>query len=715
VQTIATAATESLTEHFRRTLRCYDEPLLRQVAQKLCRPRNQWPAEELVERIATALTNPVTLDRRLKELPAACRRLLALIGHSRQIGWHVGALVEMLAALGHADGLAPLVELLGTGLVIPELFPFNPDAESPRSRVKSFEQWLTLASAGAPRVIAFPLATARVLAEDLGLPACPVAETSADDRQAAREADGLEWPLRLAVLRQRALAGPLRRTQQGDFFKRDLERLRDDPLLNAPADAPMAVADPAMFTVALGLAAGLLREQDTELVAADCSLAWNGPLPPVLAELWASLPLVRGWDAARGWAPDAHRGNPYASAGLLALLLLHRLPAGGWAPVAGIEGWLQKHHPFWQGGPERPDGIGPWLLGVAYLLRLVQARPGTGDTWLVRLSATGRWVLGLAEAPPSVPAFPQTLLVQPNLEILAYRQGLTPALIGALGRFATWKGLGSACTFQLEPQSVYHGLEAGESFGSIVQTLERHGMKALPPAVLDSLRTWSNKRERITIYAAAALFEFASAAELTEAISRGLPAQRLTDRLAVVASEQQIDYRHFRLTGTRDYCLPPERCVEVEADGVTLSVDLVRSDLLLEIEVQRFAEPAPRSGPAGRRLYRLTPASLTTAREQGVTTAFLGRWFEQRTGLPLSPAARLLLGATEIPPPELRRQVVLHVADPETADGLQQWPGTRSLIQMRLGPTALGVADQDVDALTERLRELGIRIIQSEG
>ena len=37
-------------------------------------------------------------------------------------------------------------------------------------------------------------------------------------------------------------------------------------------------------------------------------------------------------------------------------------------------------------------------------------------------------------------------------------------------------------------------------------------MKALPPAVLDSLRTWSNKRERITVYASAALFEFASSA-----------------------------------------------------------------------------------------------------------------------------------------------------------------------------------------------------------
>ena len=133
-------------------------------------------------------------------------------------------------------------------------------------------------------------------------------------------------------------------------------------------------------------------------------------------------------------------------------------------------------------------------------------------------------------------------------------------------------------------------------------------MKSLPTAVLDSLRTWSNKRERPTVYASAALFEFANADEMTEAIARGLPAQWLTDRLAVVASEKDIDFRHFRLTGTRDYCLPPEQCVEVEVDGVTLNVDLVRSDLLLEIEVQRFAELATGAGLHGR--ASLSPHTL---------------------------------------------------------------------------------------------------------
>lgn len=711
---IPSSPADNLSELFRRTLLSYDDALLRQVAQKLCRPRNQWAHAELVERIETALNNPVALDRRLKELPAECRQLLALIGHSRQPRWDVGSLVEMLVALGHADGLAPVVALLEAGLLIPVLNNIASDDDSPaaRSRISSFKHWLSTSGTTPRRVLASPLAVTRALGEDHAIPDCPgITEPPGGGRDGSvRESDGLEWPLRLAVLRQQVVSGPLRRTQQHDFFKRDLERLQGDPLLNGTPDSPATVAEPALFTVALAVAAGVLHEQDGELLAGEFSASWEGPLATLLAELWASLPLVQGWDPAQGWNPDGGPGNPYASAPLLALLLLSRLPNGAWARPGAIDDWIRDHHPYWRGSSARPVGMVSFLSGVAYLLRLVQACPGPGGSSLVRLTEFGHWALGLRDAPPSSSTFPQTLLVQPNLEILAYRQGLTPSLIVALGRFATWKGLGPACTLQLEPQSVYRGLETGDTFANIVQTLERHGMKALPAAVLDSLRTWSNKRERLTVFASAALFEFSTAAEMTEAIARGLPAQRLTDRLAVVASEGDIEFRHFRLTGTRDYCLPPEQCVEVEVDGVTLNVDLIRSDLLLEIEVQRFAELATGPGTHGRRLYRLTPASLAAARHQGVTAAFLSRWFEQRTGRTLSPAARLLLTGGEIPSPELHRQLVLHVASADIGDGLQQWPGTRSLVEARLGPTALAVNENNVGMLKQRLEELGIQV-----
>src|SRR6185295_12289463 len=106
-------------------------------------------------------------------------------------------------------------------------------------------------------------------------------------------------------------------------------------------------------------------------------------------------------------------------------------------------------------------------------LRLVEAVAGDSGS-LIRLSDFGRHLLAGGPEPAPPPAFPQTLLVQPNAEIIAYRQGLTPALIETLSRFARWKGIGPACTLELNPEQTYRGLETGLTLPMILQTLNRH-------------------------------------------------------------------------------------------------------------------------------------------------------------------------------------------------------------------------------------------------
>jgi hypothetical protein len=104
----------------------------------------------------------------------------------------------------------------------------------------------------------------------------------------------------------------------------------------------------------------------------------------------------------------------------------------------------------------------------------------------------------------------------------------------------------------------------------------------------------------------------------------------------------------------------------------------------------------------------LTPASLAAGRAAGLTLTQLEAWFLQRTGNPVTPATRLLLTGAQLPPPELRRHLVLHVATEEMADGLVQWPATRALVEARLGPTALAVAEENAEKLADQLRALGI-------
>jgi hypothetical protein len=732
----------------RRTLSAYEEPLLRQVAGRLLKPRNQWPVDELIERSVATASNPAVIDRRLQELEPSGRQVLALIGHSRQPAWDVGNLVEMALALGHADGLKPVFALLEAGLLFPTLGAEAGETDDGATpRVKTFEQWLGFPGAGGLTVFAPPLVAQRAIGEDLGLPdltqpkpadsgerasengatvsAAPteglldgvaMAPATFAAPRAVREADGLEWVLRLAVLWQQVWASPLRRTQQGGFFKRDTERLGQDPLLNAPpADHLVELPDTGFFIEALAERLGIVRIADGEVRAGTLPAPRGDGLAAALEMIYAELPRLRTWNPLDGWrGGEAVVANPFPSACLLALVLLAKTPEREFIEPSVLADWLAEHHPYWTNEATRPSRRQPWLeaflLGIAYHLRLVEAADGPHGV-RVRLAATGRWLLGLGEGQPTEAVYARTLLVQPNLEVIAYRQGLNTGMIARLSRCAEWKSLGAACTLQLGPETVYRALEAGETFESIRLTLEQHATRPVPPAVLDSLRTWSDKRERITVYPSATLLEFASAAELDEAMARGLAGARLSDRLAVVVSEETIDFRHYRLTGTRDYGLPPEQCVAVAADGVTLSVDLARSDLLLETELPRFAELV-KSGSDGRRAYRLTPASLAAARDAGLSLPTLETWFQQRTGQPISPAARLLLGGPRVTPPTLQTHLVLHVASEEIADGLMQWTETRPLISARLGPTALAIAEENVAPLRDRLRQAGIELAQ---
>jgi XPB/Ssl2-like helicase family protein len=681
-------------ERVRNVLEAYDETLLRGVTQRLCRPRNLWPASELIDRCVDTLQNPAVLDRRLKDQSVGARRVLGLLRRSDRTIWTVGSLCELGALLEVDFGPESVAGLVEGGLVFPEI--------ATGAKLKNLDIWL----AQNPSVFVPPIVPQRLEAEPFVADLTPVTASGP-----TLEADGLEWPLRLAVAHQILQGGPLRRTQTRDFFKRDLDRVRGENLLGTPpSDALDTLPDADLFTVALALSVGIFGESDGEVRTLGFPASWNAGLARTLGEIWAALPNIADWGPVRGWEIRERPIQPFASSWLYALGALGAMPADAWVRTDEIQKRVAMRHPFFADAKDpSATGVTHFLLAIAYPLRLLQATK-TADGYAVRLSPLGRQILHFGGVEVTLPTFPKALLVQPNLEILAYRQGLTTELIPQLGGFATWKTIGAACTLQFEPESVYRALEGGMSLEGIVQTLDRYGMKPTPPAVLDALRTWANKRDRITLYPSGALFEFATPADLDEALNRGLPAVRLTDRLAVAPRESDVDFKHFRLTGTRDYSLPPERCVEVEADGVSLIVDLARSDLLLETELLRFAEASTRLAPPGKKHYKMTANSLRSARQQGMTWAVLEAWFEQRTGMPGSPAAKFLFGATDVPPFEFRRQIVLHVAAVETADGLLQWPGTQTYLQGRLGPTALVVAENDVEPLAAVLRDLGIAV-----
>lgn len=687
------------SDRCRDALSRYSEPLLRAVAARLVKSRTSAPAEELLDRCVGTLTNPPVIDRRIRDLPEHSRKLLTLIGLSGQPRWKVGHLLALASALGHAEGFAPVADALAAGLLFPAL-PLEPPP------LADFAAILERPDSLAAEVFAHPAVSARARGEDLGLPDL----ASGDVVGSPRVADGLDWPLRLSAVWQQVHESPVRFTQANTLFKKDLSRLQTDEVLSAPpADLSHRVPDAGVLTLLWAVASGLIADRDGELTAGPFPAAWDGPLPALLAELFSALPRVEAWNPLAGYGPSDVGLSPTPSAGFLALLLVARA-GSAWVHPAAVADWLWTHHPSWAGtlpDPATKEKATAWvagfLLGVAYPLQLVEV---AGE--FVRFSPLGRHLLADGPEPPAAPAFPQTLLVQPNAEILAYRQGLTPSLVATLARFARWKGLGPACTLELNPEQTYRGLESGLTLPMILQALTRHSTRPVPPAVADLLQRWASKRERITVFPSAVLVEFATPTELDAGVARGIVAIRLTDRIGMTADGGEPALGQLRLVANRDYEAKPQRCVTVAEDGVTLTIDAAAADLLLDAEIGRFATPLP-AEPAAPRRFRLS-AELLRRVASGVPLADIDAWFLERTGQPLSPAGRLLLLGAQAPPPVAARLLVVRFPTPELADGAVQWPETRALIAERLGPTTVVVEEDCLETLRRVLAEIGVNL-----
>lgn len=726
----------------------YDEILLEAVASAVVRPRGAISASDRAERIIGAVDNPVIVDRRLGEIGDASppsRHLLAIMAHFHAVRVPLADAVSLLATLGHGNPLVAVRCALEAGLVFPDLRQPG-SAEVGQGILHSFEAWLAGTPVAHLALLIPPVVMSRALPFSLGLPdirkgeliratAAQAAFVTEQQRRTteglplledtpptpvdpvlplggAIEGDGFDIPCRLAVLWQMAGEAPVRLTQAGEFYRRDSDRLRQLPALSIDDDLIAAkLPDYSGFLVDLARTTGVLACQDTDLVPGTFPVEWQSGIYGMLESLYRSLFDVRVWNPRDGWKPEPETANPFPSAELLALLLLAELPGTTWVRPADIENWIHQHHPYWKGA-QRPGRVAPWLeawlAGVAQPLRLVEmARLGLSDSdgRAVRLSGIGRWLTGQGSQPGEPPNYPQAMVVQPNLEILVYRQALTPLLLSRLTQIGAWKSLGNACVLLLDKDTVYRGLESGESLEDIKTLLENHSGRQLPGSVMDQLKTWAGRRERLTVFPAATLLEFASNTDLDEALSRGMPIQRVGDRFAVLLDEA-LGYKHVRIAGNRDYGLPPEPCLVVGDDGVTLTVDVGRSDLLLEIELPLLTDPVTHGE---RGVVCLTPASLQRATNAGWTSEDIARWFLRRAGHNLTPAGRALLTA-HTATGLLERRLVLTLSSDDVLDGLMQWPTTAACLGERLGPCSVVVPADKIEALAAGLKQLGLEI-----
>jgi hypothetical protein len=695
--------------------------------------------------ITGQLDSPSVVSGLLAGLGAGSRQALSLFALTETSVWPLAGLSHALATLG-VEPMSTILDLLDRGLLALDAAPDQQAIDDFTRRIEQGPlQSLHL------RIHPSVPQTVRVARPEGKLtPAAGVVGQ-------VRESDGLEPILRLGAIWQRVGIEPLRQTQQGALYKRDLERIEEDPVLSGAINDALQPL-PLMPALWLSLArrVGLIHPDSTgdrlEAAGPDFWTENAVHLPQMIATSWLGLRDWGEWDHAPGESPDS--GLSLAVLRPSVLLWLACLGDDEWVALDDLAEHLRAENPEWdrpsfrveseaapapgrRGAAARPKTglqvsrssrgerlLRSLLLGAGYALGVVRAgeEKGSGRT-VVQLTPLGRYVLAMGPPPPPRPTFEHFLFVQPNFEIIAYRQGLSPQLVGRLSWFAWWTRIGAALELKLTKESIVLGLEGGQTPEQMIEILTRHSQRPLPTLVPDAIGRWASRRERITFYTAATLIEFGSGPERDQALSAWEENDPKTfvpvaDRFLLVESPQKIPTDRIGTKASRDYRHPPEKCVSVELDGITLALDPTRSDLLIDAELARIADelPAARtpsrgvaSSPTARK-YLVSATSMARARALGVSPSQIVDWFLRRTGEPPSPAIMLLLGSASLTPLTLnaRRMLVLTTPTAALADGLLQHPATRDLLGDRLGPTAVTVPENQLDTLQGVLKELGI-------
>src|SRR5262249_2333110 len=157
--------------------------------------------------------------------------------------------------------------------------------------------------------------------------------------------------------------------------------------------------------------------------------------------------------------------------------------------------------------------------------------------------------------PPPRPAFEKFLFVQPNFDVIAYRQGLTPQLVGRLSRFAWWSQIGSALELKLSRESIVFGLDLGAKPEWMLETLSRHCQHPLSRGLVEAINNWAERRERVIFYTAATLMEFGNQTDRDQAM--GLwpadderPPVPVAERFLLVEDDRSVPYARLRLTSS---------------------------------------------------------------------------------------------------------------------------------------------------------------------
>ena len=505
-----------------------------------------------------------------------------------------------------------------------------------------------------------------------------------------READGLEAVLRLAALWQRLGAEPLRQTQQGVLYKRDRDRIDLDPVLASPiADSFVPLPDSPSLWLALARRVGLIElEAGGERLLAAPLEFWTENefhLPQMIATGWLSLP---DWCELPPEAPaeDECGGRRVRISSVRAVLLwLSTLGDSEWVALDDLAAQLDRAMPGMEPPVQEPRRSGRFisprqtssrapcpftqhgrlsaartvllesiLLGAAYPLGCPRRRGSTHRAASRATEHAGPIRPGGGPDTTAPPCVRAIFVCATQFRSDRLSPGIDPANGGPPEpvRLVDPDRLGP----RAQALARVDRSRPGPRLKTRVDARNAHlaSQRPLSRGVIEAINHWAERRERVVFYNATTLIEFASQVERDQAIElwpagEDAPPVPVAERFLLVEDDRSVPYARLRLTSSRDYRRPPEVCVTVEADGVTLVLDPARADLLVDAELAQFADPVPvPERSSGHPVNVVAAPVLDHGRVacKGESAAawsppWLSEWFKRRAGRAIPAAVEL--------------------------------------------------------------------------
>jgi hypothetical protein len=467
----------------------------------------------------------------------------------------------------------------------------------------------------------------------------------------------------------------------------------------------LLLLDPLRIETSLLSAPDLVVRARQAVVKAVKTLARHAPDAGWLA-LSALVGLVRAADSEflfrrATFRPSAYARvpvHPYApqtDTRLLESSGIHTEDDGWEAVEAGFVGQVVAGPLFWLGLADLGGG------------QASAARPGG----VFRLTAMGRWVLGLGPC-PEIPAEGGRIIVQPNLHIVTL-DPVSDATLANLDRFAERLTAERAVEYQLTRASVYAGQQSGWDVVRIKEFLRQQTAGDLPVNVTRTLDEWQTQHERIVFYPSVALAHGPAPLfdELAVDVQPYVAGRPLPDVLLLKGPQAAppflaalMAHDVLALHAKPSAVLP--QVVQANTDGA-LRFSTRRPSLYLHGHLAAFADPDPAGG------YQITAETVARAQRAGLSAPdILDRLARVHRGpVPEVLARRIRAWARHYGGAALEDVVLLQVRDADTLAELRSDPELAHLLSPfdSARPKVLArVRAADVETVRALLAERGI-------